>query len=61
VIGDAKPVTPKRELGAILNEAKALAKSMSAKNWQQKKASLLALLSGIILLTKLRGLGETYG
>jgi len=46
VIGDSMPGAPKRELGTILNEAKALAESMSAKNWRQKKASLLALFSG---------------
>ncbi len=45
VIGDEKPQKPERDLSADLCKAHALVKSMTAKNWRQKKASLLALFS----------------
>lgn len=45
VIGDTEPIKPEREIGAILVEARAVAKSLSVKNWRQSKAALLALLS----------------
>jgi hypothetical protein len=46
VMGEATPEPTKREQGEILREIKMIATTISAKNWQQKKASLLALLSG---------------
>ena len=45
VIGNTKPVTTQRDHAEVLGEAKALANSMSANTWKQKKALLLALLS----------------
>lgn len=45
VIGDEKPQKPERDLSADLRKAQALVKSMTAKNWRQTKASLLALFS----------------
>lgn len=47
VIGDEKATKPEQDLTAKLEKAKALAKSMTAKNWHKKKSSLLALLSSI--------------
>jgi integrase len=45
VIDESTPVVAKPEFGAILNQLKAEIEGMSAKNWRQKKASLMALLS----------------
>jgi hypothetical protein len=43
---DAAPEPPKRGQGEVLRDVQAIIKSMTAKNWRQKKASLLALFSG---------------
>ena len=45
VIGDEKPATPEHDLTEIHKQAKALAKSLNVKNWREKRAALLALLS----------------
>jgi len=45
VIGEAVPVEIKRTPEAILSEARALTESLTAKNWRQKQAALLALLA----------------
>ncbi|HUA67242.1 MAG TPA: site-specific integrase [Candidatus Saccharimonadales bacterium] len=45
IIGDDKPVKPQPNLAEVIQKAKTLAKSMTAKNWKGKKASLLALFS----------------
>ena len=45
VIGDAKPEQAKREQGDILHDVQAVLKSMSAKNWREKKSAALSLLA----------------
>jgi integrase len=45
VMGEAAPVENKRTPEAILSEARAIAESITAKNWREKKAALLALLN----------------
>ena len=47
VIGEAAPVESKRTPEAILSEARAIAESITGKNWREKKAGLLALLSTV--------------
>ena len=44
LIGDAKPVPVKPSAGATLCKARAVAESITPKNWREKKAALLALL-----------------
>jgi hypothetical protein len=44
VIGDAKPERKKPQPEAIVRKALAIAKSITAKNWQHKKAALLRVL-----------------
>ena len=46
VTEEAKQEPPKHRQGEILCDPQAILKSMTAKNWKAKKASLLALLSG---------------
>jgi integrase len=43
--GEAAPVETKRTAEAILSEARAIAESLTGKNWRGQKAALLALLS----------------
>jgi integrase len=44
LLGDTIPAAaPKRDTEALLREARAIAESMTAENWQVKKAALLAL------------------
>lgn len=45
IVGDVTPIEPKREVGEILKDARKLVESLSAKNWRQRKSSLLKLLS----------------
>lgn len=45
VIGDDKPAESKGEPGAFLREVKIIAESITAKNWREKKAALLASLA----------------
>jgi hypothetical protein len=45
VIGDTRPEPPKAQEHAILREVQALAESMTAENWEEKKATLLAMLA----------------
>ena len=44
VMGEAKQEPKRSDHGAILREARAIAKSLTGKNWRQKKAAILALL-----------------
>jgi integrase len=44
VIGDARPETPERREAATLREIRAIAESITAESWQEKKAALLALV-----------------
>jgi integrase len=46
VIGDATAEPERRERGEILCEIQAIAKTISAKNWREQKAALLATLAG---------------
>jgi hypothetical protein len=45
VMSDAKPEQTKREHGEILRDVQAILKTMSAKNWREKKATALSLLA----------------
>jgi integrase len=45
VIGDAKPVQAKAEQGEILRDVQTILKSMSVKNWREKKSAALSLLA----------------
>jgi integrase len=45
LLEDANPEPQKREAEAVLREAQAIAESITGENWQEKKATLLALLS----------------
>ena len=47
VLGDAKVVADKPTPEAILREIKAIAESVTAENWQEKKVALLALVAGL--------------
>jgi integrase len=44
VTGNAPPQIEKRDDGAILRDARAFAEKITAKNWREQKAALLALL-----------------
>jgi integrase len=44
VMGDAKPVAPKRDTEALLSEINAVAESLTGENWRERKTALLALL-----------------
>jgi len=43
-MGNAAPTAPETTAEAILSKARAIAESMTAKNWREKKAALVALL-----------------
>jgi Phage integrase family len=45
VVGDASPEKPKRDPVEVLREIESIAKTISAKNWREKKASLLEVLA----------------
>jgi integrase len=45
VMSEAAPIPAKREQAEILREIQAIAKTITAKNWREKKAALLATLS----------------
>jgi hypothetical protein len=45
VIGDAKPEYPKGGQSEILGEIKTIAKTISSKNWREKRAALLEMLA----------------
>jgi len=45
VIGDPQPEYPKRGQGEILAQIKTIAKTISSKNWREKKAALLEMLA----------------
>lgn len=45
LIGDAKPEPQKRTPQSLLREIKAIVEEMAAKNWREKKAALLSILS----------------
>jgi hypothetical protein len=47
VIGDAQRVQPKRQDGEILRDIKIMAKTISAKNWREKKAAMLKMLATV--------------
>jgi integrase len=47
VIGHAKPETPKRDAEALLQEARAVVETITARNWKEKKAAALALLNPV--------------
>lgn len=47
VIGDAKPEQAKRPEGEILSELETVVKTISAKNWREKKATLLEMFAEI--------------
>jgi integrase len=44
IIGEAKPEPPKRDAEAVLTEARAIAETITEKNWSEKKAALLTIL-----------------
>jgi hypothetical protein len=46
VMSEAKQEPPKREQDEILREIQTLAKTITAKNWREQKAALLATLAG---------------
>jgi hypothetical protein len=43
-MGDTSPTAPEPTSAAILSEARAIAESITGKNWREKKAALLALV-----------------
>ena len=52
VIGDAKPEQTKRPEGEILSELETIVKTISAKNWREKKATLLEMFAKIFVTTR---------
>jgi integrase len=47
VIGDATPEQPKHQESEILRQIEAIVKTMSVKNWREKKAALLDMLPNV--------------
>lgn len=51
IMGDALPEKPKREQSEILREMETIVKTIAAKNWREKKAALLEILTATTATT----------
>ena len=51
IMGDTLPEKPKREQGEILREMETITKTITAKNWREKKAALLEMLTAATATT----------